>query len=325
MRVFISRDIPTVGIELLRKEGLEVAVCPVDRPLTQPELIESTKQSDALVCMFSDTIDKYFLNECRHLKVIAQFAVGYDNIDIAEATRLKIPVSYTPDVLSDATADVAFLLMLAASRKAFHLHKTISSSEWTFFRPKAHLGIELKNKTLGIFGLGRIGLEIAKRCKGAYNMNIIYCNRSRNSLAEELLKARKVSFDELLAQSDIISVHCSLNNETKGIFDKLAFKKMKRTAIFINTARGPIHNEEDLFNALKNNVIWGAGLDVTNPEPMKSDHPLLSMENVAILPHIGSSTIEARNAMSRLCAENIIQGLRGNRVPNIVNPEIYVL
>lgn len=194
-----------------------------------------------------------------------------------------------------------------------------------FFRPKAHLGVELKNKTLGIFGLGRIGMEMAKRCKGAYNMHIIYCNRSQNSLAEELLQARKVSFDELLAQSDVLSVHCSLTDETREIIDRLAFEKMKRTAIFINTARGAIHNEEDLFDALKNNVIWGAGLDVTNPEPMKSDHPLLSMENVAILPHIGSSTIEARNAMSRLCAENIIQGLRGNRLPNIVNPEIYVL
>jgi glyoxylate reductase len=323
MKVFISRDIPSIGIELLRKEGLDVMVCPLDRPLTQSELIEYAKKSDALICMFSDSIDKHFLNECRHLKVIAQLAVGFENIDIAEATRLRIPVSYTPDVLSDATADVAFLLMLAASRKAFHLHKSIARSEWTFFRPKAHLGIELKNKTLGIFGLGRIGLEMAKRCKGAYNMNIIYCNRSRNSLAEELVKARKVSFDELLAQSDVISVHCSLNNETRGIFNRTAFGKMKKNAIFVNTSRGPVHNEEDLLDALKKNIIWGAGLDVTNPEPMKPDNPLLSMENVAILPHIGSATIEARDKMSQMCAENIIKGLKGERLPNIVNPDIY--
>jgi glyoxylate reductase len=227
-------------------------------------------------------------------------------------------------VLSEATADVAFLLMLAASRKAFHLHKTILRGEWSFFRPKAHLGRELKNKTLGIFGLGRIGTEMAKRCKGAYNMNVIYCNRSRNLKAEELLQARKVSFDELLAQSDVLSVHCSLNEETKGIFDKTAFKKMKKTAIFINTARGLIHNETDLIDVLRNGVIWGAGLDVTNPEPMKPDNPLLSMENVAILPHIGSASVEARNEMARLCAENIIQGLKGKRLPNIVNPEIYI-
>ncbi len=323
MKVFISRDIPAQGIDILRAEGFEVTVWQIDRPMTQPELIENAKQHDALLCVFSDKIDKFFLNECRHLKVIAQLAVGYDNIDIAEATRLRIPVGNTPDVLSESTADVAFLLMLAASRKAFHLHKTIARGEWTFFRPKAHLGIELKNKTLGIFGLGRIGLEMAKRCKGAYQMNIIYCNRSRNQAAEETLQARKVEFDELLAKSDVLSVHCSLNESTNGIFNKTIFQKMKRSAIFINTARGSIHNEKDLIDALNERVIWGAGLDVTNPEPMKQNNPLLSMETVAVLPHIGSATIEARNAMSRLSAENIIHGLRGDRLSNIVNPEIY--
>jgi glyoxylate reductase len=323
MKVFVSRDIPAQGIDLLHAEGFEVTVWQVDRPLTQPELIENAKQHDALLCMFSDKIDKVFLNECKHLKVIAQFAVGYDNIDVPEAIRLRIPIGNTPDVLSEATADVAFLLMLAASRKAFHLHKTIARGEWTFFRPKANLGMELKNKTLGIFGLGRIGVEMAKRCKGAYQMNIMYCNRSRNPVAEELLLAQKVEFDELLAQSDVVSVHCSLNEATKEIFNKTAFHKMKRTAIFINTARGSIHNEKDLIDALNERVIWGAGLDVTNPEPMKPNNPLLSMENVAVLPHIGSSTIEARNAMARLSAENIIHGLRSVRLPNIINPEIY--
>ncbi len=323
MKVFISRDIPAQGIELMRNEGLEVTVWKVDRPMTQPELIENAKQNDALLCVFSDKIDKLFLNECRHLKVIAQLAVGYDNIDIDEATRLRIPIGYTPDVLSEATADVAFLLMLAASRKAFHLHKSILKGEWTFFRPKAHLGVELKNKTLGIFGLGRIGTEMAKRCKGAYQMDVIYCNRSRNPVAEELLQARKVEFDELLSQSDVLSVHCSLNEATNGVFNKEVFHKMKRSAIFINTARGTIHNEKDLIDALNERIIWGAGLDVTNPEPMRPSNPLLSMENVAVLPHVGSATIEARNAMSRLSAENIIHGLRGERLPYIVNPEVY--
>jgi glyoxylate reductase len=324
MKIFISRDIPSPGIEILRKQGFDVTVCPVDRPLVQDELIEYAKQHDALLCMFSDAIDKKFLRACSHLKVIAQYAVGYDNIDIAEATRLKIPICNTPDVLSEATADVAFLLMLAASRKAFHLHKSIARSEWTFFRPKAHLGIELKNKTLGIFGLGRIGIEMTKRCKGAYAMNIIYCNRSRNRYAEELLQARFLPLHDLLAQSDVVSVHCSLNDTTRGIFDQSAFHKMKRTALFINTARGPIHNEDDLLDALKNGVLWGAGLDVTNPEPMRPDHPLLSMENVAVLPHIGSATVETRDKMAKLCAENIIQGLQGEKPSSIVNPEIYL-
>jgi glyoxylate reductase len=176
---------------------------------------------------------------------------------------------------------------------------------------------------LGIFGLGRIGVEMAKRCKGAYHMNVLYCNRSRNPAAEELLLAHKVEFNELLEQSDVLSVHCSLNEATKGIFNKNAFHNMKRTAIFINTARGSVHNEKDLIDALNERVIWGAGLDVTDPEPMKTTNPLLSMENVAVLPHIGSSTIETRNAMARLSAENIIHGLRGVRFPNVVNPEIY--
>jgi glyoxylate reductase len=202
------------------------------------------------------------------------------------------------------------------------MHKRIGKGEWTHFRPKANLGMELKNKTLGIFGLGRIGSEMAKRCKGAYNMNIIYNNRTRNGEAEKSLQATWVSFDELLQQSDVLSVHCALSEETKGIFNKAVFAKMKPTSIFINTARGPVHNEEDLIEALKAGTIWGAGLDVTNPEPMKSDNPLLSMENVAILPHIGSATIEARNEMSRMAAVNIIEYYKGNKIPNQINPEV---
>jgi glyoxylate reductase len=165
-------------------------------------------------------------------------------------------------------------------------------------------------------------MEMAKRCKGAYNMNILYTNRRSNEEAEKILQAKRVSFDELLQQSDVLSVHCTLNPETKGIFNKAAFSKMKPTSIFINTTRGPVHNEEDLIEALNSKIIWGAGLDVTNPEPMKPDNPLLEMENVAILPHIGSATIEARSEMSRMAAVNIVEFYRGNKVPNIINPEV---
>jgi glyoxylate reductase len=162
---------------------------------------------------------------------------------------------------------------------------------------------------------------MARRCKGAYGMNILYHNRSKNEAAERELGARLVSFDELLRESDIVSAHCALTAETKGIFNKDAFAKMKRTSIFINTARGPVHNEEDLREALESKKIWGAGLDVTNPEPMSADNPLLSMENVAIFPHIGSATEEARNGMARLAAENIIGFFKDGRVPNLVNPD----
>jgi glyoxylate reductase len=210
--------------------------------------------------------------------------------------------------------------MLATSRNAFNMHKSIEKDQWKFFTPGANLGIELTGKTLGIFGLGKIGYEMAKRCKGAYGMNIIYHNRHINELAEKNLGAGKVSFDELLQQSDVLSVHTSLTPQTKEIFNAAAFKKMKANAIFINSARGGIHNETDLTAALQQKIIWGAGLDVTNPEPMGHDNPLLNMPNVCVLPHIGSATVEARNEMSRLAAENVVAGLKGLPLPNWVNP-----
>ena len=322
IKVFVTRDIPSIGIDLLKKEGFTISIWEHDRPIPANELIKEGKEANAVLCISTDKIDGDFLNGCKHLDIISQFAAGYDNINVAEATRLGIPLGYAPGAMSDATADIAFGLMIAVSRKFFYMHKKIAKGEWTHFRPKGNLGIELKNKTLGIFGLGRIGMEMAKRCKGAYNMTIIYNNRKPNEEAEKTVRAKWVSFDDLLQQSDVLSVHCALSDETKGVFNKAAFAKMKPTSIFVNTSRGPVHNEEDLLEALKNENIWGAGLDVTNPEPMKSDNPLLEMENVAILPHIGSATIEARNEMSRLAAINIIEFYKGNKIPYQINPEL---
>ena len=325
VKVFVTRDLPGVGIELLKKEGFHVSVWPHDRPMSAGEIIEEGKKAHAVLTLLTDVINAEFLNACAHLDIISQFAVGYDNINIPEATKLGIAVGYTPGAMSDATADTAFGLMIATSRKMFYMHKRIAKGEWTFFRPKADLGIELKNKTLGIFGLGRIGLQMAIRCKGAYNMKIIYHNRKPNRDADKLLGASLVSFSELLSQSDVLSVHCALNNETRGVFDQTAFSKMKPTSIFVNTARGGIHNEKDLVEALNVGKIWGAGLDVTNPEPMDANNPLLSMPNVAVLPHIGSATEEARNEMSRLAAMNIIEFYKYNRISNVVNPETLTM
>ena len=322
MKVFVSRKIPEIGYQLLKEAGLEVTAWGDDRMLMKEELIHYSLQHDGLICMNGEKIDKEFLNACKHLKVISLYSVGYDNMDVPEATRLNIPLGNTPDVLSDATADVAFTLLLMTSRKAIFHHKRILTKQWDFFRPTANLGIELKNKMLGIFGLGRIGVEMAKRCKGAYNMNIIYHNRSQNKQAEKELGAKKVSFDELLAQSDILSVHSALTAETKGTFNYAAFSKMKPTSIFINTSRGGVHNEDDLIKALNEKLIWGAGLDVTNPEPMSPDSPLLSMPGVSVLPHIGSATEEARNGMARIAAENVIAGLKGEKLPHPINPEV---
>lgn len=242
---------------------------------------------------------------------------------MAAATKHKVPVSNTPDVLSKATAEIAFLLMLAVSRKAFYNYQKILDGKWKQFEPVADLGIDLNGKTIGIFGLGKIGFEMAKKCKAAFEMNVIYHNRSRNEKAETELGAEYISFDELLQRSDVISMHANLTPETIGVFNKEAFAKMKPTAIFVNTGRGNMHNEEDLKEALDKGIIWGAGLDVTNPEPMDEDNPLLHYPNVCILPHIGSATQETRNAMAELAAKNIIAGLKGEKLPTIVNKDVY--
>jgi glyoxylate reductase len=321
-RVLITRIIPSLAQELLTKAGFDVTVWEGNTPMTQTQLIEKAKSADALLSLGSNKLDKHFFNECSHLEVIAQFAVGFDNIDVKEATNKGIPVGNTPIVLNEATADVAFGLMIAVSRKMFYLHKTIERGEWKQFEPLKNLGIQLTGKTLGIYGMGRIGMVMAQRCRGAYNMNIIYHNRTRNKEAEEKLGCTYVTFDELLQQSDVLSVHSVLSDETRGIFNKSAFSKMKPSAIFINTSRGGVHHEGDLIEALNSGTIWGAGLDVTNPEPMDANNPLLTMPNAAVLPHIGSATVEARNGMARLAAENIIEFYKSGTMPYCINPSV---
>ena len=286
------------------------------------EMVNLFKDYNAILSVGHNKFDAYTLEKCNHIKVISQFGAGYDNIDINQATELGILIGNTPLAMNDATADVAFGLMIATSRKMFFMHKKIIAGDWGVFRSQANLGFELKNKTLGILGLGRIGEEMALRCKGAYNMDVIYHNRGRNRDAEKSLGAMWVDFETLLKESDVISVHCALTAETKELFDANVFTKMKKSAIFINTSRGKVHNEEDLIKALDEGEIWGAGLDVTDPEPMQPDNPLLSMENVCVLPHIGSATIEARNEMSRLCAMNVVEYFQGKKVTNAVNPEV---
>src|SRR5438552_7653937 len=216
IKVFVSSILPDIGVEMLRKENFNVTTWDNNTPIPRDILIKNAKKSNVLLCTLTAVINAGFLHECSHLEIISQFGVGYDNINVAEATKLGIPVGNTPGVLTDATADIAFGLMIAVSRKMFFMHKKIEKGEWKHFTPVSNLGIELKNKTLGIFGLGRIGMEMAKRCKGAYNMNVIYHNRKQNIEAEKLLDAGYVSFDELLAQSDIVSVHSVFSEETKG-------------------------------------------------------------------------------------------------------------
>lgn len=323
MKVLITRQIPIKGIKELEKTGHELTIYADQKQLSQQELIDLCTTQDALLSVGANRLDAYFFEQCKHLMAIALMSVGYDNVDIAAANKHKIPVSNTPDVLSKATSDVAFLLMIAASRNAFNMHKKIERGDWGFFEPTANLGIELYGKTLGVFGLGRIGVELAKKAKAAYGMEIIYHNRSRNKEAEELLDATYVSFEELLSNSDVISVHANLSDETKNLFNAQTFKQMKPTALFINTARGGLHSEEDLIKALQDQVIWGAGLDVTNPEPMDKDNLLLNLPNVCVLPHIGSATLETRDQMAIMSAQNIIAALNGQQMPQVINNEVY--
>ena len=324
MRIFTTRVIPEEGLALLKRAGFTVTQWLEERELTPEEMVARCKENDALLFAGGKKMDRAFLEQCRHLKVISLLSVGYDNIDVKAATELGIQITNTPGVVSNATADTAFLLMLAVARKAFYQHKRILKGEWGFSAPTANLGIDIAGKTLGIWGLGNIGYVMAQRCKAAFNMKIIYSNRRRNEKAEKDLGAVFVSFDELLQQSDVISVHTNLTPETRERFNKDAFSRMKPASIFINTARGGIHNEADLVAALQQGQIWGAGLDVTNPEPMKPDNPLLNMPTVAVLPHIGSATAGTRNAMSRIAAQNLIAALEGKPVPNPVN-HIYPL
>jgi glyoxylate reductase len=324
MKVFISRKIPDRGLQYLKNAGVEISEWDTKRDLTREELIEYCRNADALLSAGGNRIDRSFLESVKHLKVISLHSAGYDNVDVAAATDLKIPIGNTPGVLSNATADIALLLMLATSRNAIYMHKTIQQGKWGFFEPTANLGMDIRGKTLGIFGLGKIGYELARRAYAAFDMKIIYHNRGRHAEAEKSLQAQWVSFSELVENSDVLSVHTALTPETRNRFNKDVFSRMKRSSIFINTARGAIHDEVDLTEALEKGVIRGAGLDVTNPEPMQKDHPLLSLPNVCVLPHIGSATEETRAAMSLLAAKNVVAGLRGEKIPFAVNPEIYI-
>lgn len=323
MKVFINKNIPEAGIKLLQDKGINFTINPTDNLLSREEFIKICQEHDALLNVGTNKLDEDFFQQCPNLKGIALFSVGFDSVNIPSANSRKIPVGNTPDVLSRATSDVAFLLMQSVARKSFYNHKRILNNDWGSFDPLSNLGQELYGKTLGIFGLGRIGFEMAQKCKAAFGMNIIYHNRSHNENAEKELDAKLVDFETLLAESDVLSIHANFSAENNELFNKNTFAKMKRNAIFVNTSRGKFHNENDLFDALTNNIIWGAGLDVTNPEPMQSDNPLLSLANCCVLPHIGSATYEARNGMAICAAQNIIALFENKKMPFCVNEEVY--
>lgn len=325
MKVFINKRIPEIGINMLEEEGLQVTL-PENENLTYEEWLKYCQNADVILNVGGDfKYDKVFFDACPNIKAIALYSVGFDHVDIKEANQRNIPIGNTPDVLSRATSDVAFLLMQSVARRASYNFQKVKDGNWDTFDPLHALGQELYGKTLGIFGLGRIGFQMAEKCKKAFDMEIIYHNRRRNEEAERELGAMYVSFDELVRNSDVLSVHANFTPEHKDLFNKSVFEKMNPDAIFINTARGGFHQEQDLYNALQEGKIWGAGLDVTNPEPMSADNPILELSNVCVLPHIGSATIDARNGMARLAAGNLIAFSKGKEMLNCANPEVYSL
>lgn len=321
MKVFVTNPIPENGIKLLEEAQFEIIQGYNDTTASDWE--KYCSQADVLLNVGYAQFNQKFFNQFKNIKAIALYSVGFDSLDVTQANQHHIPVGNTPDVLSKATSDISFLLMQSVSRFITYNIEKVKNGTWDNFDALESIGQELYGKTIGIFGLGRIGFEMAKKCKYAFDMKVIYHNRNRNLQAEQDLGAEYVTFDDLIAESDVLSVHANFTKEKAGIFNKEVFDKMKFNAIFINTARGGFQNEEDLYQALVEKKIWGAGLDVSNPEPMSPNNPLLSLPNVCVLPHIGSATVDAREGMARRAAENLIAFSKSEKMPYCINPEVY--
>jgi glyoxylate reductase len=318
--VFITRKLPDDVIAPI-KDIAEVAMWPHDDiPVPRDVLINEAKKADALLTMVSDAIDQDVLKAGKSLKVVANMGVGFDNIDVAAATKYGIAVCNTPDVLTDTTADLTFALLLATARRVVEAAQFIKEGKWKSWSPFLLAGADVHHKTIGIVGMGKIGQAVAKRAVG-FDMNILYHNRSRNIEAEKQLGATYCSFPELLETADFVVCLTPLTNETRHMFDREAFRKMKRSAIFINASRGAVVDEQALYDALISGEIAGAGLDVFEHEPIDDSHPLLTLTNVVALPHIGSATKETRTKMMELCCRNIIAVLKGKQPETLVNKE----
>jgi len=319
-KIFVTRQIPDAGLARLR-EKYDVVVNPEDRPLTLAELHAGVADADAAIGLLTDKIDAAFFDAAPRLKGYANYAVGFDNIDIPEATRRGIPVSNTPDVLTMATAELAWALLFAVARRVVETDAVMRSGDWKGWGPLQFIGADVCGKTLGIVGAGRIGTAMARMSAG-FGMRILYTSSSsRNEALEKDLGARRVEFGELLRESDFISIHCPLRPSTRHIFNAEAFRSMKSTAILINTGRGPVIKEDDLVAALRAGEIGGAGLDVYEMEPRMADG-LKDCPNAVLLPHIGSATGSTRDAMSLLVADNIEAMLGGTKPPTVLNPEV---
>jgi glyoxylate reductase len=322
-RVFVSRRIPEEGLQALLAQA-HADLWEDELPPPRNELLRRVAGVDGVLTLLTDRVDDEFLDAAGNgLKVVSNYAVGFDNVDVPACTRRRIPVGNTPGVLTETTADLAFALLMAVARRIAEGYDYVRAGRWKTWGPLLLLGPDVHGSTLGIVGFGRIGRAVARRA-GGFGMTVLYHDvRRADPEDESALSATYVELDELLTQSDFVSLHPNLTPETHHLLDAAALARMKRTAIVVNTSRGPVIDQVALYDALRDGVIGGAGLDVTDPEPMPADDPLLTLPNCLVVPHIASASVATRAKMAEMAAANLLAGLRGERLPTCVNPEVY--
>lgn len=319
--VYVTRIIPQPGFDILHENLTNVRINEEDHLLSREELLENVKGLDGLLPLLTEQIDGEVMDAAgKQLKIIANHAVGFDNIDVPAATERGIMVTNTPGVLTDATSDHAWALLFTTARRVVESDKFTRAGKYKGWGPMMYLGGDITRRTLGVVGAGRIGNAVAEKSSG-FKMQILYCDEFRNENLENEYGAKKVSFEELLSEADFVSVHVPLLDSTHHLFNDAVFKQMKKTAYLINTSRGPVVDEAALVRALQNGEIAGAGIDVYEEEP--KIHPgLLSLDNAVLTPHTASATIETRTKMATMAAQNLVDGLKGKRPANLLNPEV---
>lgn len=324
-RLAVSRVLPDAGMELLRaaeSEGaIELRVFPGEMPPTADELAALLDGADGAITILTEKINGELLDRHTSIRVVSNFAVGYDNIDVPAATKRGVAVCNTPGVLTETTADFAFTLLVSAARRVVEGVDYVRAGKWRTWGPTLLLGRDLTGATIGIVGFGRIGKEMAKRAAG-FDMRILAYDAYRDEAAAAELGVTFVELDDLLRESDFVTLHCALTDETRHLIGTRELGLMKREAVLVNAARGPVVDTDALTNALRDGTIWSAALDVTDPEPLPADHPLISMSNCIVVPHIASATVDTRNKMATLAARNALAVLKGETPPHCVNPEV---
>ncbi len=318
--VYVTRRLPQSAMDIVEANCDIMDVNPEDRILSREELLSNVKGRDGILCLLTDTIDEELLSAAESAKIFANYAVGFDNIDVEAATRQKVIVTNTPGVLTETTSDMAWALLFSIARRIVEADRFTRAGKFSGWGPMMFLGNDVTGKTLGVIGCGRVGESMALKSKG-FRMNVLYSDVVGNETLEKELGAKRVELDELLSQSDFISTHVLLSPQTTHLIGEREFGLMKKTAYLINTSRGPVIDEAALVKALKDGEIAGAALDVFENEP-ELKPGLADLDNVVIVPHIASATVETRTKMAVMAAENLIAGLEGRRPPNIVNPEV---